>query len=257
MTEVEADLMKLIEQKVIPQSDLKISAETTELMTNTIIKNINAVVGENDILVHLGDFLFAHKSVYFDRLRYYRKQIVCKNMHMIWGNHDNLLKDLYYNEGFYSGSNWQTASDEVRRMFLNVYNQKMFNINGQKVITSHYPMRSWDNASHGSYMLYGHVHNLYIQEELGNLLPYEKKVYEKGFADVMTNHGMSLNNPLIADLLKVVASTKAVDLSLDVGVDHIRGDVPFGTPWSMEEIHEYMNRKKTKKQTAYGDMKYE
>ena len=49
---------------------------------------------------------------------------------------------------------------------------------------------------------------------------------------------------IIEELIAVVESVKGIDLTLDVGVDNIRENVPFGTPWSFEEIDAYMSNKK-------------
>lgn len=61
-------------------------------MDDTIIKNINERVDENDILFHLGDFCITKSSEAstapkkaFD---YYRNQIKCKNIIFCKGNHD-------------------------------------------------------------------------------------------------------------------------------------------------------------------------
>ena len=95
-------------------------------------------------------------------------------------------------------------------------------------------------------MLYGHTHASLSPEDNGELLSYDKEIYSKGFTDVLKKHGLAANQNIIQDLLKVAASTKGINLTLDVGVDNCRKGLPFGTPWSMDDVHAYMNKKKPK-----------
>lgn len=57
---------------------------TIEEMNSAIIKSINSVVGEDDTLYHLGDWSFGG----WENIWNFRKQIVCKNIININGNHD-------------------------------------------------------------------------------------------------------------------------------------------------------------------------
>lgn len=61
-------------------------------MDETIINNVNARCKEEDTLFHIGDFCFSHSSEASDAPKkpfdYYRKQINCKNIIFIRGNHD-------------------------------------------------------------------------------------------------------------------------------------------------------------------------
>lgn len=90
--------------------------DSLEKMNDTLVNNINEVVGENDILFHLGDWSFGG----FEKIAEFRDRINCKNIHLILGNHDHhiernkQLTDRYYdpdtleivkgdsNENFYS-----------------------------------------------------------------------------------------------------------------------------------------------------------
>lgn len=62
-----------------------------------IIANINSIVQEEDVLYHLGDFCIQKSSEAptapkkaFD---YYRKQIKCKNLIILAGNHDSKYRN--------------------------------------------------------------------------------------------------------------------------------------------------------------------
>ena len=248
VSETEADLLAMADRGSIPASDIRISPESTKWMTDTIIDSTNAVVGENDTIVHAGDLLFSPRDGLFEALQAYRKRIVCRNIILIWGNHDDALRDLYYNTGRYKGNHWSKASQETRQMFVSAYDQFMFNVNGQKIFVNHYPARSWDCAHHGAWMLYGHVHNLFQHEDNGRLQPPDEKVLRQGFEQVVGNHFGVADPGVISELLAVVASLNGIDLTLDIGVDNVvRGkSVPWGTPWSMDDLYEYMNPKKVK-----------
>ena len=89
-------------------------------------------------------------------------------------------------------------------------------------------------------------------------MPYDKKMLTEGFESVLIRNnqtwcpGVSWTQPevdkIVQDLLAVVASTKGIDLTVDVGVDNrIRGPkIPFGTPWSMDHLRAYMKPKKSR-----------
>lgn len=61
-------------------------------MDDTIIKNINERIQENDLLFHLGDFCMTKSSEASEAPKrafdYYREQIKCKNIIFVRGNHD-------------------------------------------------------------------------------------------------------------------------------------------------------------------------
>ena len=101
-------------------------------MDDTIIKNINDMVGENDILYHLGDFSFGPVTKY-------RNRIKCKNIHLIKGNHDrfrNLDKSL----------------------FLTINSALDVKIKGRNFYLHHYACRVWNRSHHRCIHLYGHSH---------------------------------------------------------------------------------------------------
>lgn len=228
----EESFLRMAESGNILYFDVKISQESTERMNTRIIDSINATVGSGDNLVILGDFCFIDKYNKFGKpdagksAKQYRDRINCKNIYLIYGNHDDrrILSPL----------------------FSACYDQHMWNINGQKVFTSHYPCRSWDSAYHGAYMLYGHTHAALTPEDNGQLLPYDKMVFTDGFNKVLRKYNIDQTDAIMEDLLKVAASTKGINLTLDVGVDNQRKNMPFGTPWNMDEIHAYMAKKKSR-----------
>jgi hypothetical protein len=131
---------------------------------------------------------------------------------------------------------------EARNVFDHCYDTYLFKIDGKQIFASHYPARSWDKAAYGSYMLYGHVHNLYNAEDNGRLMPHQSKVYSTGFEKALRSRGV-YSEALVQELLDICASINGIDLTLDVGVDNPRQGLPFGTPWSMADVVEYMSKK--------------
>jgi len=112
-----------------------------EEMDDRIISSINATVPKKDILYIIGDF--CHKG---GTALSYRERIVCENVHIILGNHDEPTK-------FATG-------------FASVTHQKMILYKNQKIFMCHYPMRSWASSYRKSWMLYGHVHGRLHREDI-------------------------------------------------------------------------------------------
>lgn len=227
MSREEEGLLGMADRGTIPAKELRISQQSTDRMTNAIIDSTNAVVGANDTLVINGDFCWTPRDDRFHAAKAFRDRINCRNVFLIWGNHDDRRV--------------------LSSLFTAVYDQYIFNVNGQEVFMSHYPCRSWDMAHHGSWMLYGHVHNLFWPEDNGEIMPYAKGVFSNGFDAVLEKLGIRNESgereQAVQELLDIVASMNGIDLTLDVGVDNVRNGVPFGTPWSMDDLHTYFGKK--------------
>lgn len=112
-------------------------------MNLTLIDNINAVVQEDDILWHLGDFALGPKKLWPE----FRLKIKCQNIYHIEGNHgadwDKLgykwfFKEIYGKQGEYA---------IVHRKF-----------HGQEFCMSHFPILSWDNKNRNAICVSGHSH---------------------------------------------------------------------------------------------------
>lgn len=113
---------------------------SVEEMDQVMIDNINEVVMPKDELYVIGDFAFrgAKPKDYLDRIN-------CKKVILILGNHD-----LGDNSDFYKVY-----------PYLELKKTELENEEGRKlnIVLFHYPMRSWNWSFHGSYHLFGHVHN--------------------------------------------------------------------------------------------------
>jgi len=119
-------------------------------MNDTIVNNINEIVGENDILIHLGDWSFGG----FEMIEEFRSRIICKNIHLVLGNHDHHI---------------ERNKDDIRRLFTSVNHYinldvrchsliKKGEIYKFKFVLMHFPIASWDGMNDNVMHLHGHVH---------------------------------------------------------------------------------------------------
>ena len=112
---------------------------TIEDMNSVIVDNINSKIGPDDTLIHLGDFSFGG----FDNIGQFLDRLVCKNIHLVLGNHDHHIKN---------------NRENIHDRFLSVQNYLEVNIGGANFVLSHYPLCSWNQLSKGAIQLHGHVH---------------------------------------------------------------------------------------------------
>jgi len=63
--------------------------DTLEEHNNALVNGINSVVGEDDVLFHLGDWSFGGLDSIFS----FRKRLNVKNIHLCFGNHDHHIKN--------------------------------------------------------------------------------------------------------------------------------------------------------------------
>jgi len=119
-----------------------------DTMNDRLVAGINASVGQDDILFHLGDWSFGG----FDSIRQFRDRLVCKNIHLILGNHDQHIA---------------RNKDDVQEIFSSVHNVLdlvvKWNVgtpmqDEAKFMLMHFPIASWDNLARGVIHLHGHVH---------------------------------------------------------------------------------------------------
>jgi calcineurin-like phosphoesterase family protein len=124
--------------------------KSLDAMNAALVNNINEVVGENDILIHLGDWSFSG----FEKIEEFRSRLVCKNIHLVLGNHDHHIER---NKG------------DVQQMFLSVQHYINLDVrrpshvkNGEmdkyKFVLMHFPIASWDGMNDGVIHLHGHIH---------------------------------------------------------------------------------------------------
>jgi calcineurin-like phosphoesterase family protein len=122
--------------------------KSLEHMNAHLVGNINEKVGQDDILFHLGDWSFGG----FEQIELFRNQIVCKNIHIITGNHDHHIENN--KEGI------QSLFSSVNK-YLNLvvkWNVGTPLMGEQRFALMHFPIASWDNMARGAIHLHGHVH---------------------------------------------------------------------------------------------------
>jgi calcineurin-like phosphoesterase family protein len=117
-------------------------------MNTILVSNINNMVGENDILIHLGDWSFGG----FDKIKEFRSQINCKNIHLTFGNHDHHIERNKEGIQRLFSSVQHYLELEVVRPLTKSMNEKF------KFVCMHYPIASWHNMNQGVIHLHGHVH---------------------------------------------------------------------------------------------------
>ncbi|MHC1770539.1 MAG: hydrolase [Flexilinea sp.] len=109
-----------------------------EMMNKDMIDRWNSCVSNKDIVYIIGDLFFRTKenpSIILDRLPGIK--------HLIMGNHDK---------------NWIKKVD-IPKYFQSVEWYTMISDNQKQIALCHFPMMSWGNSGHGSYLIYGHIHN--------------------------------------------------------------------------------------------------
>jgi calcineurin-like phosphoesterase family protein len=121
--------------------------KSLEHMNNTLVSNINEKVGQDDILFHLGDWSFGG----FDKIQEFRDRIICKNIHLVLGNHDDHISN--------NKKNIQSLFSSVQhylKLDIKIPNSR-FVVN-HSFVCMHFPIASWDNMNQGVIHLHGHVH---------------------------------------------------------------------------------------------------
>lgn len=110
-----------------------------EKMNSAIVNNINEVVGQDDVLIHLGDWSFGG----FEQIEEFYDRLICKNIHLILGNHDHHI---------------DRNRENIKRLFLSVSWFEQFQYQGETIEMMHYPISSWNGLRKGRVHLHGHCH---------------------------------------------------------------------------------------------------
>lgn len=111
--------------------------KTVDEMNDTLIKNYNDRVGNDDTVYHLGDVALAKDKETSGILAALNGKI-----HLVCGNHDRQMKA-------YNKSRFASIQDYLE--LRNVYNEQM-------LVLCHYPFLVWRNSHYGSWHLHGHSH---------------------------------------------------------------------------------------------------
>lgn len=154
----------------------KFFADTDE-MGRCLIENINSCVSPDDTLWILGDVCMGRGKD--ESCRKLLDMLVCKDVHLVLGNHDMKDKDLLLAAGF-------VEVCDYRKIGLGSKHAQ--------ACLMHYPMLTWDRRNSGSYMLHGHIHATPSYNE-GNrengLRRYDVGVDANGYMPVSAEQIMS------------------------------------------------------------------
>ena len=160
--------------------------ETIEKMNAAIVNNINERVGQDDVLIHLGDWSFGG----FENIEEFYNRLVCKNIHLILGNHDHHIDN---------------NRDDIRRLFLSVSWFDQFSYQGETIECCHYPISSWNKLRKGRIHLHGHNH-----------LPNDKKITNGRRMDVGLDGNLDFAPYDLAELIKAM---KKLPIGSELGED--------------------------------------
>jgi len=130
--------------------------KSLEHMNSHLVGNINEMVGQDDVLFHLGDWSFGG----FESIEQFRNQIVCQNVHIITGNHDHHIQNN-------RGDCQKLFSSVNKYVELNVKWPVGTEMHDANFVLMHFPIASWNNMARGAIHLHGHVHfnpNVRLQE---------------------------------------------------------------------------------------------
>ena len=122
--------------------------QSIDQMNDALVNNINFKVGQNDTLIILGDIAFGG----FESIGKFLDRLVCKNIHLVLGNHDHHIRN---------------NRENIQEFFISVSDYLQVRINDQDFVLSHYPFSSWNGLNKGVIHLHGHVH-LSNQNKWGN-----------------------------------------------------------------------------------------
>ncbi|MGE3820609.1 MAG: metallophosphoesterase family protein [Isosphaeraceae bacterium] len=126
----------------------RLSRESIDTMNQALVANVNAVVAPEDTLWCLGDWCFGKSREYLANARWFRDQIHCRTVNIVWGNHDDrVIRDLF-----------DRAVDQIE-----------IEVDGVPMTLNHYPMLTWNGqhratAAQPNVHLYGHVHAIYQRD---------------------------------------------------------------------------------------------
>jgi calcineurin-like phosphoesterase family protein len=122
--------------------------QTVEKMNEAIVNGINWNVGQDDILICLGDWSFGG----FESIKQFRDRIVCQNVHLVLGNHDHHIERNREN----IKSIFSSVCEYLRIVVMEPI--KKDQTKRHEFVCMHYPIQSWDGMNKGIPHLHGHVH---------------------------------------------------------------------------------------------------
>lgn len=117
------------------------NCDSVEEMNQKIIEAWNSKVGVNDTVYNLGDVSFGKQDETMEVLGQLNGKV-----HLILGNHDQMMTRGYLNHCFHSIQDYKTIK-----------------IDGKHIVLFHFPIESWDRRQYCSLHLHGHIHGNTIE----------------------------------------------------------------------------------------------
>ncbi len=145
--------------------------DTLEEHNIELIKKFNSLVKYDDILYHLGDWSFGgHENI-----QKFRNQLNCRNIHLIFGNHDQHIEPI---DSPYRGC--FNSVQYVKQFSLKLGTEKTGRMGKQGFFLSHYSHQVWNQRHHGVIHLFGHSHgslkgigrSMDVGVDTNNMYPY-------------------------------------------------------------------------------------
>jgi calcineurin-like phosphoesterase family protein len=87
-------------------------------MNDAIVNKINEVIGQDDILIHLGDWSFGG----FESIKEFRDRLICKNIYLIYGNHDCFdveNTEILTEDGWMKYDLWESLKPKIASYNIN------------------------------------------------------------------------------------------------------------------------------------------
>lgn len=130
--------------------------DTLEAMNDAMVERINQYVQADDVLYHIGDWsMGGHHNI-----AEFRKRLNCREIHLVYGNHDQHIRKNMRNE---------------RSLFTSVQPLMMTRIGEQRIVMCHFPMLVWEDHHRGVWHFHGHSHG-----HLNDQAYYTRKVIDVG-----------------------------------------------------------------------------
>lgn len=145
--------------------------DTLEEHDEALVSTWNSVIKENDELWCLGDWSFGGH----EQIKVFRNQLKCKNIHLIFGNHDQHIEpiDSPYRKLF-------SSVQYVKQFYLKIDSEISGKYGKLGFFLSHYSHQVWNKSHHGNIHLFGHSHgtlqgigrSMDVGVDTHNLYPY-------------------------------------------------------------------------------------
>lgn len=149
--------------------NFKVSYDSVLKMNRDLIDTINSLVKEDDVLWHMGDFCFGprEEDQFIRQAENYRRQIKCRTINQVWGNHDGEGRAFRerYEKAVFSFSDKQpfVAIADNGQYWLEDIDprgcDKALRSGATAFVLNHYAMLVWDQSHRGAINLYGHSHS--------------------------------------------------------------------------------------------------